>query len=127
MHSHRAIAAAAIAATGILASCNTIQGLGEDMRQGGIAISSAASQTQQDMSAPPPSQASSPAISMDRARSLALAARAGEITGGELLRSPDGGQRYAFMVQSADGAYAVGIDARTGAVLENRRLPGGQN
>ena len=124
MHSHRATALAALIAAGALAGCNTMQGLGEDISQGGAALSSAASQARQDMSAPPPADASSPRISMDRARSLALAARAGELTGGELARGPDGALRYAFTVHSDDGAYAVGIDAQTGAVLENRRLGG---
>ncbi len=125
MHPHRATAVLALIATGGLASCNTVQGLGEDMRQGGIAISNAASRTQENISAPPPSaQAPGTHISMDRARTLALAARAGEITDGQLVRAPDGAARYAFTVRSTDGAYAVGIDAQTGAVLENRLLSG---
>ncbi len=115
----------ALLAAGALAGCNTVQGLGEDMRQGGIAISNAASQTQEDMSRPPPSaEAPGTHISMDRARTLALAARAGEISDGQLVRAPDGAMRYAFTVRGSDGAYAVGIDAQTGAVLENRYLSG---
>ena len=122
MHSHSATALVALMAAFALAGCNTMQGLGEDISQGGAALSSAATQARQDMSAPPPAEASAPRISMDRARTLALAARAGEITDGELARAPDGGQRYAFTVHSNDGAYAVAIDAQTGAVLENRLL-----
>ena len=112
---------ATLFASGALASCNTMQGLGEDMRQGGIALSNAASQTQENMTEPPPAaEAASPRISMDRARSLALAARSGEITGGELVRGNDGGMRYAFTVRGENGEYAVAIDAQNGAVLENR-------
>ena len=118
---HKTTVVVALLATGALAGCNTVQGFGEDMRQGGIAISNAATQTQENMSAPPPSaESASPRISMDRARTLALAARSGEITGGELARGPDGGMRYNFTVHGSDGAYAVGIDAQNGAVLENR-------
>ena len=124
MHSQRATALVALIAAGVLAGCNTMQGLGEDISQGGAALSSAATQTQANMSAPPPTSNPGPRISMDRARTLALAARGGEITGGELARGPDGALRYAFTVHSDDGAYAVGIDAQTGAVLENRRLSG---
>ncbi len=118
----RAAAIIALLSTAALAGCNTVQGFGEDMRQGGIALSDAANQTREDMSAPQPSDAQGPRISMDRARSLALAARAGETADGELVRDPDGGQRYAFTVRTNDAAYAVGIDAQTGAVLENRQL-----
>ena len=122
MHPHKAIAVLAFIAAGALAGCNTMEGLGEDMRQGGIAISNAANQTQENMSAPPPADASAPRISMDRARSLALAARAGELTGGELARGPDGVLRYDFVVHNDDAAYAVSIDAQTGVVLEDRLL-----
>ena len=113
----------ALVSAGALGGCNTMQGLGEDMRQGGIALSNAASQTQENMSSPA-RRTPTASISMDRARALALAARAGEITGGELVAAPDGAMRYAFTVRSNDGAYAVGIDAQTGAVLENRFLSG---
>ena len=123
MRPDRTIVVVALLASSALASCNTMEGLGEDMRQGGIALSHAASQAQDNMSEPPPAEAQSraaPSISMDRARSLALAARAGEITGGELVRGPQGDQRYAFTVHGVGGEYAVAIDAQTGAVLENR-------
>jgi predicted small secreted protein len=124
MHSHRATAVVALTTTVLLAGCNTMQGLGEDMRQGGIALSDAATRAQDNSSSSPPADAQAPRISMDRARTLALAARAGELTGGELARGPGGALRYAFTVHTDDGAYAVGIDAQTGAVLENRRLTG---
>lgn len=121
MGSHRTALVTALLAAGALASCNTMQGLGEDMREGGIALSHAARQAQDNGSEPaPPVEAPAARISMDRARSLALAARPGEISDGELGRGPDGGLRYTFTVHSRDGAFAVGIDAENGAVLENR-------
>lgn len=124
MHFRKTLAAVIILAGGAVASCNTMQGLGEDMRQGGIALSNAATRAQDNMSEPPPVDEARPRISMDRARSLALAARTGEITDGQLVRGPEGAMHYAFTVRGQDGAYAVGIDAQTGAVLENRYISG---
>ena len=118
MRFQRASAAVALIAAGILAGCNTMHGLGEDMRQGGVALSNAATQAQDNMSAPPPAE--TPRISMDRARSLALAARTGEISDGELVRDPNGGARYNFTVHSDRSTYRVAVDAQTGAIVENR-------
>ena len=120
MRPHLAIAVTSLIATGLLASCNTMEGLGEDMRQGGIALSNAANNAQQDVSAPPPAEAAAPRISMDRARSLALAARAGEISDGELVHDPNGGAHYAFTVHSDRSTYHVAVDAQTGAIVDNR-------
>src|SRR5690349_503180 len=71
MHPQTIIALLALVSAGALGGCNTMHGLGEDMRQGGIALSNAASQTQENMSSPARGTPA-PAISMDRARALAL-------------------------------------------------------
>jgi uncharacterized membrane protein YkoI len=59
-------------------------------------------------------------VSLEGARATALRARPGKITDQELERERGGtGLRYSFDVRSADGLYEVGVDARTGALLEN--------
>lgn len=59
-------------------------------------------------------------VSLDRARAIALKARSGAITDQELEKEAGGsGLRYSFDVRSAGHTYEVGVDARTGAVLEN--------
>ena len=61
-------------------------------------------------------------VSMERATDIALQARPGKITDKELEREKGGsGLRYSFDVLSKGMTYEVGIDARTGAVLENAR------
>ncbi len=61
-------------------------------------------------------------VSLADARSVALKARAGEITDQELEREGGGsGLRYSFDVKSAGATYEVGVDAKTGKVLENGR------
>ena len=79
----------------------------------------------------PPSSETSPAftghrfshlahLSLAQARAIALKARPGAITDQELEREKGGsGLRYSFDVKAAGGTYEVGVDARTGAVLEN--------
>ena len=60
------------------------------------------------------------AVSIDQARSIALKVRPGQITDQELEKERGGsGLRYSFDIKSADGTYEVGVDARTGKVLEN--------
>jgi uncharacterized membrane protein YkoI len=61
-------------------------------------------------------------VSLTQARAIALRSRPGEITDEELERERGGsGLRYSFDVRSAGVTYEVGVDAKTGAVLENSR------
>jgi uncharacterized membrane protein YkoI len=60
-------------------------------------------------------------ISLAKARSTALAARPGRITDQELEKERGGtGLRYSFDIRSKGKTFEVGIDARTGKVLENK-------
>lgn len=59
-------------------------------------------------------------ISLAAARTTALKARPGTITDQELEREPGGsGLRYSFDITSHGKPFEVGVDAATGAVLEN--------
>lgn len=59
-------------------------------------------------------------ITLDQARATALKARPGKITDQELERERGGsGLRYSFDVLSGTKTYEIGVDAKTGAVLEN--------
>ncbi|MBA3812298.1 MAG: PepSY domain-containing protein [Caulobacteraceae bacterium] len=59
-------------------------------------------------------------ITLARARAIALEARPGAITDQELEKEAGGsGLRYSFDIKSAGRAYEVGVDAKTGKVLEN--------
>lgn len=59
-------------------------------------------------------------ITLAQARATALAARPGQITDQELERERGGtGLRYSFDIKSHDKTFEVGVDARTGKVLEN--------
>jgi uncharacterized membrane protein YkoI len=59
-------------------------------------------------------------ISLTQARATALAARPGQITDQELEKESGGtGLRYSFDIKSKGKTFEVGIDARTGKVLEN--------
>jgi len=65
-------------------------------------------------------------VSIADAEALALKVRSGEITDKELEKEADGNElRYSFDIKSDGVTYEVGIDARTGAVLEN--APEGSN
>ena len=58
-------------------------------------------------------------VTIDQARSIALKARHGTITDEELEREKGGsGLRYSFDIKSNKVIYEVGVDARTGKVLE---------
>ena len=60
-------------------------------------------------------------ITLAQARSTALAARAGQITDQELEKERGGtGLRYSFDIKSNGKTFEVGVDARTGKVLENK-------
>jgi uncharacterized membrane protein YkoI len=59
-------------------------------------------------------------VSIDQARAIALKMVPGEITDEELETEAGGsGLRYTFDIKRGTERYEVGIDARTGAVLEN--------
>ena len=61
-------------------------------------------------------------VSLNEARAVALKARPGTITDQELEKEKGGtGLRYSFDIRSNDGVHEVGVDARTGAVLENSK------
>jgi uncharacterized membrane protein YkoI len=60
-------------------------------------------------------------ITLAAARATALAARPGTITDQELEREKGGsGLRYSFDMKSHGKSFEVGVDAKTGKVLENR-------
>jgi uncharacterized membrane protein YkoI len=60
-------------------------------------------------------------VSIERARATALKTHPGKITDEELEKESGGsGLRYSFDIASARGTQEVGIDAQTGAVLENK-------
>jgi uncharacterized membrane protein YkoI len=65
-------------------------------------------------------------ITLAEARATALKARPGAITDQELEKEKGGsGLRYSFDIKHKAKTYEVGVDAQTGAVLEN--APEGKN
>ena len=59
-------------------------------------------------------------VTLAHARATALAARHGRITDQELERERGGsGLRYSFDIRSGGKTFEVGVDAKTGKVLEN--------
>jgi uncharacterized membrane protein YkoI len=64
--------------------------------------------------------ASAAKISLEAARDIALKARPGTITDQELERERGGsGLRYSFDIKVGSQTYEVGVDAKTGKLLEN--------
>jgi uncharacterized membrane protein YkoI len=64
--------------------------------------------------------ASSAQVTLAQARTIALKARPGQITDQELEKEGGGsGLRYSFDVKSHGKTYEVGVDAKSGKVLEN--------
>jgi uncharacterized membrane protein YkoI len=60
-------------------------------------------------------------VTMDQARVIALKARPGQITDQELENEGGGsGLRYSFDIKSGGKIHEVGVDAKTGRVLENK-------
>ena len=60
-------------------------------------------------------------ITMVQARVIALGAHPGRITDEELENEGGGsGLRYSFDIRSGGRTHEVGVDARTGRVLENK-------
>ena len=61
-------------------------------------------------------------VSIDKARAIALKAHPGKITDVELEREAGGtGLRYSFDIKRGRTTQEVGVDARTGRVLENAK------
>jgi hypothetical protein len=61
-------------------------------------------------------------ITMAEAQAIALKARPGQITDRELEKEGGGsGLRYSFDVKAQGVTYEVGVDAKTGKVLENAK------
>ena len=70
--------------------------------------------------------ASEAKISMEQARTIALKAHPGKITDEELEQEKGGsGLRYSFDIRHGQITQEVGVDAKTGQVLEN--APEGPN
>lgn len=60
-------------------------------------------------------------VSLAHARRIALAAHRGVITDQELEKEAGGtGLRYSFDIKRKGKTFEVGVDARTGKVLENK-------
>ncbi len=59
-------------------------------------------------------------ITLADAEAIALKARPGDVTDKELEKEKGGsGLRYSFDIKANGVTYEVGVDAKTGAVLEN--------
>ena len=59
-------------------------------------------------------------ITINDAQAIAIKARSGEVTDRELEKEMGGsGLRYSFDIKANGVTYEVGVDANTGAVLEN--------
>jgi uncharacterized membrane protein YkoI len=59
-------------------------------------------------------------VSLEQARSIALKAMPGRITDQELEHEKGGsGLRYSFDIVAGNVTHEVGVDAKTGAVIEN--------
>lgn len=60
-------------------------------------------------------------VTMTQARAIALKAHPGRITDQELENEGGGsGLRYSFDISNGGKTFEVGVDARSGAVLENK-------
>jgi uncharacterized membrane protein YkoI len=60
-------------------------------------------------------------FTIEQARAIALKAHPGRITDEELEREGGGsGLRYSFDIKNGSVTHEVGVDARTGRVLENK-------
>jgi uncharacterized membrane protein YkoI len=61
-------------------------------------------------------------VSIEEARAIALKAHPGKITDDELEREAGGtGLRFSFDIKHGRSVQEVGVDARTGRVLENAK------
>jgi len=87
----------------------------------------AASATLPAQATPPANLKTQAKIDMSHARDIALKAYPGKIVKEELEQEPGGsGLRYSFDISSAKATHEVGVDAKTGKVLENS-LEGADN
>jgi uncharacterized membrane protein YkoI len=60
-------------------------------------------------------------VTLDQARAIVAKARPGQITDQELEKEGGGsGLRYSFDVKSKGKTFEIGVDAKTGKVLENK-------
>ena len=60
-------------------------------------------------------------VGLEQAQSIALKARPGDITDRELEKESGGsGLRWSFDIKSQGKTFEVGVDARTGKILENK-------
>jgi uncharacterized membrane protein YkoI len=60
-------------------------------------------------------------VSLAQARATAVASRPGQITDQELEKESGGtGLRYSFDIKNKGKTFEVGVDAKTGKVLENK-------
>ena len=60
-------------------------------------------------------------VTIEQARAIALKAHPGKITDEELEKEGGGsGLRYSFDIENGGHTYEVGVDAKTGKVLENK-------
>ncbi|MGC2414395.1 MAG: PepSY domain-containing protein [Stellaceae bacterium] len=65
--------------------------------------------------------ASGAKVTIDQARAIALKAAPGKISDQELEKESGGsGLRYSFDIRRGTKTYEIGVDAQTGAVLENK-------
>lgn len=61
-------------------------------------------------------------VTMTAAKAIALKAHPGKMTDAELENEGGGsGLRYSFDIKSRGKTFEVGVDAMTGAVLENKK------
>ena len=96
---------------------------GVSLALGGLAIAQAAVPS---ATATPPTYvgaklASKATITIAQARVIALKAHPGQITDQELENEGGGsGLRYSFDIKSGGRTHEVGVDAKTGRVLENK-------
>ena len=66
--------------------------------------------------------ASQASVTLDQARATALKARPGKIVDQELEKEAGGsGLRYSFDIRVNKAVWEVGVDAKTGDVLENKK------
>lgn len=65
--------------------------------------------------------ASQATVTLATARATALKAHPGQVTDQELEKETGGsGLRYSFDIKKGGNTFEVGVDAKTGAVLENK-------
>jgi uncharacterized membrane protein YkoI len=94
---------------------------GISFAMGGLAVAQAATPTPASTGYAGSNLASKASITIAQARVIALKARPGQITDQELENEGGGsGLRYSFDIKSGGKTHEVGVDARTGRVLENK-------